>query len=114
LAEWALNPATLAFPGPPCTKRFRSKEEVFLRISADLLSGLIGEIREGLAVRSDRAEGLLGAFGARAVRNFDLINQSAEARERLDVGLEFSRDSTELRGMIQGLLCQCELVPAAP
>lgn len=76
---------------------FSSKEEIFLRIFADLLTGLIVEIRQGLAERPDPAQALIFAFEVWGVRNFDLIIRSPEAREMLDLGLEFSREVFEER-----------------
>jgi AcrR family transcriptional regulator len=76
---------------------FNSKEQIFLRIFSDLLAALLDEIRAGLDGRRDPGEGLRFAFEVWAVKNFDLTRRSPEARELLDLGLEFSRDVFETR-----------------
>jgi len=74
---------------------FNSKEQVFKRIFAGLVEGLIAEIRAGFGTLSDPRQKIRWAFEIWAVKNFDPIKQSAEARELLDVGLECSRDVLE-------------------
>jgi len=74
---------------------FNSKEQVFKKIFADLVEGLISEIREGFETLSDPRQKIRLAFDVWAVKNFDSIKKSAEASELLDVGLEFSRDVLE-------------------
>jgi len=74
---------------------FNSKEQVFKRIFAGLVAGLISEIREGFRTLPDPGQKIRFAFEIWAVKNFDPIRQSAEARELLDAGLECSRDVLE-------------------
>jgi AcrR family transcriptional regulator len=74
---------------------FNSKEQVFKRIYSNLVKGLISEIREGLEKSPDPRQKIRLAFEIWAVKNFDLTKQSAEARELMDLGLEFSRDILE-------------------
>jgi len=88
-----------------------------LRIFSDLLEGLISEIRNGFETLSDPKQKLRLAFEIWAVKNFDPIKQSAEARELLDVGLEFSRDVLEqgfrdFEVLLTPVLLQDSTVPA--
>jgi AcrR family transcriptional regulator len=76
-------------------KMFNSKEQVFKRIFAGLVAGLIAEIREEFETFADPRQKIRLAFEIWAVKNFDPIKQSAEARELLDAGLECSRDVLE-------------------
>jgi len=96
---------------------FNSKAQVFKTIFARVVQGMIHEIRERFQTLSDPKQRLRVAFEIWAVRNFDLIKQSAEARELLDVGLEFSRDAFEqgyrdFEDLLTPLLPQGAVAPA--
>jgi len=74
---------------------FSSKEELFKRLFADQLTGLLEKIRAATESAADPPAKLRVAIELWAASNFDLIKQSPEASELLDMGLEFSREVFE-------------------
>ena len=74
---------------------FKNKEEIFRAVFDDWVAQTIDEIERELAMRVSAREKLALIFELWAVRPFEIVLQSTEARELLECGYDFARASLE-------------------
>ncbi len=74
---------------------FCNKEEVFEGVLRSFTGRVLDEVRAGVATRTTPEEKLRFAFDVWAVRPFDLLMASPDAKELIDCGFAFAKDAID-------------------
>ena len=74
---------------------FKNKEEIFVGVLDQWVDEIIAEVRNAIAANLPAKEKLQRAFEIWAVRPYDMICASAEARELLECNFDFAQASLQ-------------------
>jgi AcrR family transcriptional regulator len=86
---------------------FPSKEQIFTEVVARSLAESLDEIRKGVTRFKTAEEKVAFAFEVWAVRSFDLMNASPDARDLLESSYEFATEvTTKAAADFEGLLAE--------
>ena len=86
---------------------FPSKEQIFTEVVARSLAESLDEIRKGVTRFKKEEEKIAFAFEVWAVRSFDLMNASPDARDLLESSYEFATEvTTKAAADFEGLLAE--------
>jgi len=80
---------------PALYLHFCNKENIFEGVLRTFLARVLQEVREGLPQRNTTDEKLRFAFEVWAVRPFDMLTATPDAKELIDCGFEFAREALD-------------------